>query len=213
MTHVHNGCFQKRSSPTIIPYQVVVVMSHNKASNMFLSIPAEPDDRSPLHRLDGNHHLHKGVSCGVISSQTITSAAATLQESHPALRREQHRHKLASLYHAACCTHSGPTACPKHTHCLAHKRIFTHMKACREGARCAIPGCAKARLIWTHFATCAAPDCDICSVIPQRRMVPLPGQAPLPRRAKDSGRPPLSPKSRYSYDLPPRSPPRSPKSY
>ena len=181
------------------------------------------DDRLPFFRLYPNYRVPRPSSpssspYSSSSSSSSEAASPTSIEEHPSVRKEQHRRKLLGLHHAAYCTHVGHTPCPGHSHCMAHKRIFTHMNSCREGAKCIIPGCAKARLIWTHFSTCTLPECSICSVIPQQEQqnfIP-PVKAHLPRSpklsasAKRPGRPPLSPKLKYHHELPPRSPPRSP---
>mmetsp|Transcript_6518 Transcript_6518/g.13431 ORF Transcript_6518/g.13431 Transcript_6518/m.13431 type:complete len:201 (-) Transcript_6518:77-679(-) len=181
------------------------------------------DTRLPFHRLDPNHEE-------VRLSSSASSSAMILEDPHPAVRREQYRRKLVGLHHAAFCTnvgqHQPSSSCCGQLHCLAHKRIFTHMHACLAGSKCVIPGCAKARLIWTHFSTCTAMDCSICSVIPaaDRQLVPPPAKAHLPRSPKSGssssttptrrkpGRPPLSPKPKFQFHdlLPPRSPPGSP---
>ena len=191
-------------------------------------VPALSSDRLPLKSVNPNHHSSVVRSSSSEASHT-SCCSSTNFEDHPAVRKEQHRRKLVGLHHAAFCTHVGHSPCPGHAHCLAHKRIFTHMSACREGSRCIIPGCAKARLIWTHFATCVDAACSICTAIPEnerttsRTIIPQalvsqhPVKSHLPRSPKQQmsrtpmrrpGRPPLSPKPRY--DLPPRSPPRSP---
>lgn len=208
--------------------------------------------RSPFNRLDDNHFGARfrptssasppppphAPLAPTPSRTTTASATAASREDHSAIRREQQRRKLVGLHHAAFCTNIGNAPCPGHSHCLAHKRLFSHMIACREGGRCVIPGCSKGRLIWTHFSTCTKNiDCHICSVIPQEERNTVCGccspaiKAHLPKSPKSAmasslslssssysspvrtmgkkGRPPLSPKPRY-HDLPPRSPPRSP---
>lgn len=177
------------------------------------------ESRSPFDCLDANHD---GVRLS--SSSPIPEDQPRPHSPPPSsssIRRdEQHRRKLLVLHHAAFCNHVGPGPCPAgHSHCLAHKRIFTHMQACLEGSRCFVPGCAKARVLWTHFSTCTAADCAICSVIPaaDRHLVSPPARAHLPRspkalvgvattpaRRQPVGRPPLSPGPRLL------SPPGSP---
>ena len=172
-------------------------------------------DRLPFYRLDPNYRVPSPSPSSFSSVSSAPSPPSSIED-HTSVRKEQHRRKLLGLHHAAFCTHVGHTPCPGHSHCLAHKRIFTHMNSCREGSKCIIPGCSKARLIWTHFSTCTLADCSICSVIPQqdRCLVQPPAKAHLPRSpklsAKRPGRPPLSPKVKYHHELPPRSPPRSP---
>lgn len=175
---------------------------------------ASVDARFPLNRLDENHF---GPRC------IPTSTSSPSSGDHSDLRREQQRRKLLGLHHAAHCTYTGSGPCPGHSHCLAHKRLFSHMMSCREGPKCVIPGCAKGRLIWTHFSTCENKDCQVCSVVPsfseEQKMSQTPDRLHLPKSPKASisspartmnkGRPPLSPKPRF-HDLPPRSPPRSP---
>ena len=130
------------------------------------------DTRLPFHRLDPNHEAVR------LSATSSSSSFMKEEDPHPALRREQYRRKLLGLHHAAFCTHVGqpPKSGCGQLHCLAHKRIFTHMQACLAGSKCIIPGCAKARFIWTHFSTCTAADCAGCSVVPaaDRQLLSLP---------------------------------------
>ena len=213
---IHKPCqLQLSPTPNTIRPTLSFFLPKFKNRSMLVSNQGSPSavDRLPFHRLSSNHGVR--LSSSSSSSSSASSASSTLEDR----REEQHRRKLVGLHHAAFCTQVGQSPCCP-PHCLAHKRIFTHFFACLEGAKCIIPGCAKARLLWTHFSTCTNAGCSICSVIPQedRTLVAPPAKAHLPRSPKASvastptrrpGRPPLSPKPRFS-ELPPRSPPGSP---
>jgi E1A/CREB-binding protein len=128
-----------------------------------------------------------------------------------AMRREHNRRKLLGLHHAAYCTSASNSPFSGHAHCMAHKRMlmFSHTASCRD-PKCAIPGCAKARLIWTHFSTCTNTACAICSVVPEQDRL-MSAKVSCPRSPKltnysgksfkrsTMGRPPLSPKARDPY--------------
>jgi hypothetical protein len=170
---------------------------------------ASTDARLPLTRFDAN----QGVSLLEARTSSLDSSA---------MRREQTRRKLLGLHHAAYCTSASNGPCSGHAHCMAHKRMFSHTANCRE-PKCAIPGCAKARLIWTHFSTCTMTGCAICSVIPEQDRL-MSAKVSLPRSPKltsysgksfarsTTGRPPLSPKARDPYfeEAPSRPPPQFP---